>query len=386
MSLIVSNANSAIVEQVAVASTSLSVAASIIILLLIVKLRTGNNNGHLLLLFLMSITQLLYDLSFVGYLLQSTNKDFLMATDFFQLFGGISTALFTNCITTILFLCISSRNSVNIYKNLTLILVCVLVPALGMGIADVTMATSENYKSSISVYLSPLYYWIRLSSILLNTLLYFATSHLVTRITDSRRLARSPAEIALIALSSRMKFYSIVQTISRSGAAYYEAVYGYSGYTGQGSNSQFVAAIFFALLNPTASIGYLFVFLLMQPRAYITLESYGCYCCTFLTSWFNPDREGLRNVQMRRGSSLHSRLSKFTQDEFTINELEDDALFEIIERNSISHVNEKSIAVSLRGANGSSVSSALSSDKKYDADETIVTYNPTGQFNENFSN
>ena len=97
---------------------------------------------------------------------------------------------------------------------------------------------------------------------------FFITSYHVHKITGSRDVEhRTRTENAIIVITSRSKYYWIVQAISRSGAAIYEQVYGYGGYKGSSNANEFASAIIFGFLTPSASIGYLAIFLAMQPGA-----------------------------------------------------------------------------------------------------------------------
>ena len=74
-------------------------------------------------------------------------------------------------------------------------------------------------------------------------------------------------ENALSLIADRSKYFWIVQLVCRVGASVWELKYGYNGYNGHGSNARFASAIAFAFFTPSASVGYLLIFLNCQPSA-----------------------------------------------------------------------------------------------------------------------
>eukprot|EP01034_Spumella_vulgaris_P039812 gene39812-49200_t len=75
-------------------------------------------------------------------------------------------------------------------------------------------------------------------------------------------------------LASRIKYYPIVQIVSRAGAAWYEFAYGFDtdSYSSDMSTTQTIALYFYGMCVPTAGIGYFLVFLIVQPAAYLHLK------------------------------------------------------------------------------------------------------------------
>jgi hypothetical protein len=69
-------------------------------------------------------------------------------------------------------------------------------------------------------------------------------------------------------MCGRLQYYCLVQIISRIGATWYQIQFGFRETVTQ-SSSSFQTAVFAVqfLLTPTAGIGYLIVFLAMQPEA-----------------------------------------------------------------------------------------------------------------------
>jgi len=255
---------------------------SMMILVLIRRLRVWNPQTSLV--WWMSVCQCTYDASFFSFVAQasgSTTHWSYYTASFFQLFGGISVTLFTNVITAVLMWVIISRRNIDLFRYFHWVILLTMGPGLAIGIAYLANKTDDVYLGEV---LSPAYYWTRLSSIFINVVFYVITQNRVNKITGST-VSRSysvdgksvPKKLstheAIATLTRRSKYYWIVQAVSRSGAAVYEGTYGYHGYTGFTNTNQYVGALFFAVLTPSASIGYLAIFLYMQPRAYDSFKS-----------------------------------------------------------------------------------------------------------------
>lgn len=71
-------------------------------------------------------------------------------------------------------------------------------------------------------------------------------------------------------MCGRLQYYCLVQIISRIGATWYQLQYGFIETVDMSDASPFEMAVFTTqfMLTPSAGIGYLIVFLTMQPEAY----------------------------------------------------------------------------------------------------------------------
>jgi hypothetical protein len=95
---------------------------------------------------------------------------------------------------------------------------------------------------------------------------------------------KSLHEKALRALAKRMVLYPIVQALGRSGFAWYEGAYGNTvPLLDSVSQAQYDAMIFCILITPTISVGYLVIFLVMQPEAMQHFQALLC-CRKFIPS------------------------------------------------------------------------------------------------------
>jgi hypothetical protein len=267
-----SNPQKRVVSILTMFFSCVALVCSILTLSLIKRLKIWNPQTSLI--WWMSVFQCLYDFSFFIYLSQTdkTSWDYYLSA-FSQLFSGVAVTLFTNVITAVLLYVIWTRKNLDLFRYYHWVLLVTLGPAFAIGIAYLVNRADYEYLDST---LSPAYYWVRLGSILINAVVYFVTQSTVNKITGrvshSTLKKSSAAEVAIVTLTRRSKYYWIVQAISRSGAAIYEFVYGYHGFKGGNApDKQYIGAIFFAILTPSAAIGYLAIFLLMQPRAYDSL-------------------------------------------------------------------------------------------------------------------
>ena len=74
----------------------------------------------------------------------------------------------------------------------------------------------------------------------------------------------SAAERAIEALSKRMLLYPMMQLVVRLPKAVYEPIYGFHSYKGDTSVNEFILACFTSVTEPSAGIGFLLIFLVMQ--------------------------------------------------------------------------------------------------------------------------
>lgn len=85
-------------------------------------------------------------------------------------------------------------------------------------------------------------------------------------------------------------FYPVIQAISRSGYAWYELQYGATIDVDNPSPDQFASLIFLTIVTPFVSIGYMVIFIVMQPDAYQHfLAMFGC------GSYGRPNENALAN-------------------------------------------------------------------------------------------
>jgi hypothetical protein len=256
----------------------LSSLASILMLVIMVKINVWN--GHILLVQTMTILQLIYDLSFFPGMIDVGIEAVTIISNVLQLFSGITSSLVSNVVAWITFYIIFYKKSVDIFYHYPLLMMLISIVGLIdciVFLMSLQSSHSELYKKIAVLYI---YYYLKLFSIILNVLFVSLTYYEIRRITSGKTNRLSSTERSIHTLSMRLFYYPVVQIISRIGIAWYEFSYGYdSSSNGNGmnfnppqtSNTQFAAQCMLAITMPLASIGYLWIFLLMQPRAYGTL-------------------------------------------------------------------------------------------------------------------
>lgn len=269
------SAHSRAFAGLSLAATLLGSLTSLLMLWLLVK--TKRWNGHVLLITTMTVFQTIYDISFYTAVVDVHNAYVTVPSNVAQIVGGMGGSLISNAIAGIAFFVIWRRRSFPIFACYPYILAVVLLAAA----ADATMFLLSvlyrrlEYLADYSVL--GFYYYARLVSICLNFVLALLTAWQIRR-TRSGKAADllSHSERTMNQLALRLFYYPLVQAVSRSGAAWYEMQYGYDFDRSRGydfspahtSNWAFAAQCTMALSMPAASVGYLCIFLVMQPTAY----------------------------------------------------------------------------------------------------------------------
>ena len=86
-----------------------------------------------------------------------------------------------------------------------------------------------------------------------------------------------PVEVAINVLSMRMIYYPLMQAVTVLPASIYESLYGIHQ-ADPNNNTQFAVDCIFAITAPSAGIGYLVIFLVMQPNAYKHFRTFFLRC------------------------------------------------------------------------------------------------------------
>lgn len=238
------------------------------LLTIVLIIRMKSNTGHLHLVFLMSVYQLIYDVSFsfsdinFGYYPNA-------ASNFTQLLGGISSALISNWIAYVAMYIVLFRKKIDVFENIVPIHVTTILPAFVVSLIYLFAAVPKSnlnasLKSASIVYV---YNNIRLLSIFLNFVFVVA---IAIRIYNSGG-NKTPQEIAMRTLCLRMIYYPFVQAIGRSGYTWYEFAYGPKPEDADFNSFpdlQYGVLLLATIVAPAVSVGYLIIFLMMQPNAY----------------------------------------------------------------------------------------------------------------------
>lgn len=236
-----------------------------IVLIKIMKL----NSGHISLVLFMNYSQLIYDFTlffsnvYCGYYI-------LNIANFFQLTFGISGSLISNWIAYVAFYVVYYNKNIDINSNKKLMYLSSFLPGLinGIILLGATIPQKDTNFDLRQIAIVDIYYYIRLASILLNFLFAGLTLFKIYKMGSKRR-TKSFEEIAIQTFSYRLLFYPIIQAVGRLGNAWYEKAYGedYDN-ADDASTTQYDSLLFVAILTPLVSVGYLIIFLIMQPSAY----------------------------------------------------------------------------------------------------------------------
>jgi hypothetical protein len=185
------------------------------------------------------------------------------------------------------------------------------------------------------------YYWVRIGSILFNIIIHCLISYKLNAMgfqhTDRKSGSGSFSthrDDPVRVLASRIKYYPIVQIVSRAGAAWYELAYGFDtdSYSADLSLTQTISLYFYGICVPTAGIGYFLVFLIVQPAAYEHLMKafrhvyrrvFCCTCCYDDDSRNTQSRDSFSTPVLFGGSAKMSLPLLHTVD---YNDLDEDEL------------------------------------------------------------
>lgn len=225
-------------------------------------------NGYLAIITNMCLCQIVYDVSFSLHISANDDNTMIAVWNGLQFFGGMSVSIWTNILALIILRVVLVKKSTDILYNLHYLCAIVLIPSIVLG----SMLVALHHSSAYTI--EEIYYWGRLGSIWINFIIHVVIWYRSYQMKSTRIMsARTPQEIAIQVLSDRMIYYPLMQTLTRIGASWYEAIYGFGPFPGDTSNNQFSLAIFYAGTSPATGIGYLIIFLLMQPFAMVQLMS-----------------------------------------------------------------------------------------------------------------
>ena len=181
-----------------------------------------------------------------------------------QFFGGISSSIFTNILSFVVLYVVFKMSSFDIMGNLNLFKALALVPATLFLILRCVYIDNESAEQ----YVFDFYYYCRFASILFNFIAFIIISRRTYWYkTKNAGVDKSTIELAINVLATRMIYYPLLQAVSILPAAVYESVV--SIHRQNPTSSGAVALdVIFAILTPSTGIGYLVIFLVMQPNAY----------------------------------------------------------------------------------------------------------------------
>lgn len=280
--------HSQVFVALALIATLVGSASSSTVLFLIHKMQVWNL--HIALISSMTVFELLYDVSFFTGMANTGSRGLSILSNVAQLQGGLTSSIISNIIAAVALYVVYYKRTVNALKYWRRIIFLAIVPGVIVNILYIIAVSGAHHNNLAGVAVLGIYYYMRLASIVLNFFCSYATALIIHQMR-SQSCAKSSSETAISTLSMRLFYYPIVQAIGRSGCAWYEGAYGYNFAPNRGfnfnpsdtSDQQFAAQCLMVISTPLISVGYLVIFLIMQPNAARTLEeSLGCSC---LTRW-----------------------------------------------------------------------------------------------------
>eukprot|EP00981_Chlorochromonas_danica_P006298 scaffold1355_cov154-Ochromonas_danica.AAC.16 len=277
------SAHSQYFAWMALSASIFSTAASVLMLWLIIKV--NHWSGHVVLITTMTIFQTIYDVSFYSAVVDVHVPAISITSNVAQIIGGISSSLMSNVIAAVAYYVILYRRSFPIFRFFPHILGLTLSLACLDALLFLLSVTLKGFETLADVSVLGIYYYGRLLSIGMNFFLAILTLAQARRSSHNNEESKTHCQRMIQQLSFRLFFYPIIQAISRSGCAWYEMQYGYSFSSGRGYNFSpehtsswaFAAQCTMAISMPIASVGYLIVFLNMQPKALRVLKHALCW-------------------------------------------------------------------------------------------------------------
>lgn len=241
--------------------------SSVICILLVYRMKLLT--GHIKLVLYLSYYQFLYDFfcfqnnADVDY----NQKNFAI---FIHVISGIASSFISNWIAFSAFYIVAYQKTFDVLKNFHWIHASALIPGIMNGIVFAVAVFPESSANDDLSNTAILYAYnnIRLGSIAVNFFFVAVILYKIHAISSKNINIKSEQEIAIQTLAHRMILYPVVQAIGRSGYAWYEFSYGSNVSASNASSDEYACLIFLSLITPFVSVGYLIIFLMMQPKAY----------------------------------------------------------------------------------------------------------------------
>lgn len=258
--------------SLALIATIVSSTSSSSVLIMIKRLNIWNL--HLSLIFAMTSFELMYDVFFFSCMVDTGSFGLTVLSNIAVCLGGTTSSMLSNVIALVALYVVYYRKTINLMPYYYLIIAVASIPGMIVIIMYMMVLSDVKYSYLVDVGLTGIYYYTRLASIGINFVCSICTAVTVHRM-KSLTNARSNAEIAINRLSMRMFYYPIVQAIGRSGCAWYEMEYGYNYQLNRTvnldppdtSDTEFGVQCWMTVCIPLIAVGYLVIFLIMQPDA-----------------------------------------------------------------------------------------------------------------------
>jgi hypothetical protein len=247
-------------------------------------------NGYLKLIITLTASQLCYDFSIVLVLWHWSPIVFIYIA--IRSMSGLWATFVTNILSFVVLYTVWTSSVIDLAKNIRYILPIFFIPATVYGIITPYVIF---YSSDYIVHLvSSIYYWTRVASIIFNICSYLAMVYKLHQMdslfffsfSSAPRSSRpKTAQSPLWALAHRLKYYPIVQIITRLPVAIHEYSYGHDyNYPTDGNLRDKLSLLAYVFFLPAAGIGFFLVFISVCPGAAQQLK----YDLSSLLCWFSP--------------------------------------------------------------------------------------------------
>lgn len=283
-----------------------STISSVLTLCIIHQLRKFS--GYLVLVYSMTVCQIIYDLSFFffsGYQIKTVYS----VIQFLTCFGGISVAIWTNILSGVVLYISMYFKSVEIWAHYGGFLFISIVPAFAWAVATLVVADDT--------LMNTWYNYMRFVFILFNFIVYIIIS------INLHRLGQGLVYEPLRELSRRFKYYPICQILTRIPAVCYQFKYGYGteDFDSPRSTSELISLIFYCVTIPSAGFAYFIVFLWMQPQALEILKGWlsHCCCCEYVKPVKSMDKLQPKDFDMNESQASQSSAAQDRFDKFCSN-------------------------------------------------------------------
>lgn len=274
--------------------------------------------GHTKLIALISLYQLLYDTAFYTSVESSPGTDDFYAANILSNIGGCTSAFTSNIMMLSILYIVRFRKSLDVNDNIQIIHALVNIPSCIIFV--VFLYSLLNHSIEMAVLAQYIYSSLRMVSIVLNIVPYLYMTYLL-RISNANARSGSSDETSRLVIGtlvSRMRYYPLVQALARIAPSWYEMQYGFDFATTDVSTLRFSAAIAIAVLCPLTSIGYLIIFLITQPRAWLHLKCRILHCKRYVPEKLFQQQESTEAYSIRQSTKVFkSTFYSFSQPRFS---------------------------------------------------------------------
>lgn len=224
-------------------------------------------NGYIFLITLLTISQVLYDISFffIPAAMLSNKPTWKIIAAALSSFGGLSAGFFTNVMSLVIYYVVLKLKSFDIQKRYRAILFLVCLPSLLMAVFAVLLV-SDPHRDAI---LQLSYFTVRCSCVVLNLYISILIKRKLNRMAKATDRNNGDYYDPLHALVGRIKYYPLCQSIYIIGAVWYYALEGFGESLNYMDTSESgllysLALGLYAVCNAITGIGYFAIFLAMQ--------------------------------------------------------------------------------------------------------------------------